>query len=785
MNRLYLILLWLFAFLVPLAGQEPLFEERAMPKDSLPDLWIVTIDMSKSMLSCRDGLSLVPEKTKSMILCNNSAKGRTDTYVLQLSGSDKNQLLVKNRDSKTYEDKSLVSDLIHKTTVFGNLDELITRLKQNVGSSALFEYDMSFTSLVRPLSVYELTLGENIDFCNYRKIYHVLITDDGDINDQWMQDYKWMRKWCPKNFSRYNEILTAVACSEFDFTSRKAGKFIELQSNTVQPRIYLTEYVTYQNDNPVNHLQTESLVTVSDFHDNRITLKMKPCGDSVNFVYVDTCRVNGHAVPVNRYVYLGDTIIVQYDKNFAKTFQNVVTIEGSYQEIYKDRILGLRYRKVPYGGELFGFFVPEETKAVERQCLRAVALLLLAILIFVRRWRECVVLKIYVNGKCMRIRRKAMNKLKNEDFFLVTVLCDNYGMPDALFYNGKGISVEDDNQTEKWGHTLKIRSFHELSIDSSMFRPNKKDGFDKIDFDPDVILKNSDEQPIKAQFSYANRLSHNLIISFEKKRDFEMKSEENKLRDCNIEMLARYYEERALEINNLRNNVQVNIIRKGTFNDILGDDYKLDYAILNIYDLNCRNRANHIFLRCSIVCNFDGNQSDAYVTKELLQVAKEKILKSEKQELGFFDMVAYREKPEDETGVEVDVSPMLTYLYLLKEGKEGKKVKRRKCRLVYSPFVDGRPPFLDGRPGLPNKTVKIYPNSVMTLLNLPFKYQNPAANKNLGDKETFNPRRKKTETLYFKGADKIGFLDDKEHNYSKGRLEGGVTNTWSLDSLVF
>ena len=555
----------------------------------------------------------------------------------------------------------------------------------------------------------------------------------------------------------------------------------------VPPFYFLTQFVTYQECNPEVKLVADSILTVSDFHNNRFTLRMKPCGDSINFVYVDTCRVNGYAVPVNQYFYLGDSVVIEYDQAFANPLQNKISVKGSYQEVYNDRVLGLRYRTVAYGNEgneLSKVFVSAETKAVGRQFLCDLIGLLLAVLAFIIVWRKLVILRIFVNGKRFSIRRKAMKRLKNDDFTLVTIAFDKYGMPNALFYKGNGISIKDDNKTQRNGRLLKISSFRELSLSSPLFRVKKEDSLSVIEFDADTVFNNLSELDNKIQFSYANRLSHNLIISFEKQHDFEIKTEENKLRDCNIGMLARYYEEHAMEIKKTRNNVQVNIIRKEAFNKILGDDYKLDYAILNIYDLNCRNRANHIFLRCSIVCNFNGNQSDADVTKKLLQVAEKNILKGERQKLGFFAAVAYKEEPEDETGVEVDASPMLTYLYLLKEGEEGKRVKTKKSRLVYSPFVDGRSPLLDGRPGLTSKTVQIYSNSVMTLLNLPVKYKKPAAKKKFGDEESFNLRRKKSETLYFKGADKIRFLD-KELNFSNGRLEGGVTNTWSLDSLVF
>ena len=124
--------------------------------------------------------------------------------------------------------------------------------------------------------------------------------------------------------------------------------------------------------------------------------------------------------------------MVKFDSTFVNHVPNKVYAAGSYQEQYQDRILGQRYRKVDYYGEFADGFVSVETKVARQQCQKTIIWsivgILVAILVFVRFWRNIEVLIIFVNGKRWSIKRKAMNKLKNDDFTLVTVVCNDYRM---------------------------------------------------------------------------------------------------------------------------------------------------------------------------------------------------------------------------------------------------------------------------------------------------------------------------------------------------------------------
>ena len=759
MKKIFSLFL-LALFLINGTSAQQILEElaRPQPKDSLPDLWIVTMDMSRSMIDAKEcpGLPTVYQQLRRLME-NHGANNEDDTFVLQWSGTDKGWMVARNGLGKTnvkfYDDGSdIVKDLILRTFFVNGFEDLISRVRSFCGNKELFRYDMSFTSIVRPLSIYELTEVEHFDFSQYRKIYHILITDDGDVNDQWMQDYKWMRKWAPKNFNRYNEILPTVACSEFDFTSRKAGKFVEHETySKTQPRIYLTEYVTYQNDNPERVLSADSLMAVADFHENSVSFLLNCDDTSVVFAYISSCMVNGHEIRVNQYLYPGDEIKVDYDKSYGKALANSISVEGFYQENYQDRILNIRPRNIDFKGILPQNFVSAETKAIEKKLLASLIIILLMTTLFILLWHNMVVLRVFVNGKCWSIRRKAMNKLKYNDYTIATVGCDDTNKTKTFFYKGKGIFITEDNNATKPGQgLLLIKTWWLGKLLSGMYKedvPPTDNSGRQLRFENEKGFQNGDA----IHFSYSNRLSHTLIIRFQSQQSVTQQKKSNPLQKRNLEMLASYYEKNADEIVSVQNNVVINLIYTKTNG----------YAVLNIFDLNSQNSSNRIFLRYSLMCLFDRKTTENKVTTQLLEVAR-RVLKSERQKAGY--MGTNTTCFSKEQTVQVDVSPMLSYLFLLKRGK---------TRMVYSPFADGKL-------NLVSKPITLFPQETMILKNMPAGYTKPVFRDEKGFSDPtiikYAPKNFKSSTLAFFGSDTIRLLDE-EKNFSYGHPEPSAEGT--------
>lgn len=741
-----------------------------LPKDSMPDLWIVTIDVSISMrenANVRQGLSSVPKKVQNLISSHSKNKEK-NTYVLQRSGAHKDNLLAKNNINNkiSYSGDELVNDLIHQTQIFNKTNNLINQLNRicrcnqdmyyyydEASIYDIFVYNMSFTSLVRPLSIYEIANRHRVDFSQYNKIYHILITDDGDNNDQWMQDYKWMKKYARKHFDRYNEILNSVACSEFDFTSRKVGKFIEIDAITHrQPHVYLTEYVTYQNNHPDRVLPADSLIEVFDFHDNAVSFSLKEDIDStIDFVYIDSCYINGYRIPVNQYLYPDEVVNVYFDRSIVNFFKNQISIKGNYQEAYQDRTLGLRHRTVALTeGLLYNNYVTAENKDIENKVLASIVGLLVLAALFILVLRNIKILHIYINGKHWCIKRKALHKLKYDNYTLASVCCSENTITGVLFYLDKGITVKDDTSVTKKGEQkLVVRSYKKLHLNN-----------ERTDF----LLSNNSlrnlvfEEAFKGgklvQFSYSDHLSHGLIIQFNESETATKKRADNPLQNLNLEMLATYYEKNAGKINTTRNNVMVNFIKKDA---IAEGEYISDYAVLNIFDTYSQNSANRIFLRYSLMCflehKVNANNAFAY----LLEIAR-KVLKDERQKIGYVETKPYTASGLISRYVEVDTAPLLSYLFLLKKGKS---------RKVYSPFKDGNLK-------LTSKNIELFPRKGMILKNIAVGYSkldygNERGGTNASSME-YSPQNLKYADLVFEGNGRIRFLGTSK-DFSYGHPE--------------
>ena len=766
MNRIFALLLLMLSIAVSMRAQS--FDD--IPQDSLPNLWVVTVDMSGSMTE-HGYYKTIVSRLMSMME-NHGLNQNRDKVMLLYSGINQSELrsssaVMAKKFGLPYKEKNFSLLLIRKGT-----DEpldyrsAMEKLKKVCSMHSSFSYDQSFTSLVRPLSIYVLAKAEKMDFKDYNNVYHVLVTDDGDTNDQWSMDYKYLSKFYNEHFLFVKKVLPSVACSDFDFISQKTGKFEEVSLMDDQPYVYLTRYTTFQDKYP-GEVEVDSLVSVEAFNDTVVTLKMKG-KDAIKLMFIDEIRVNDSLVVVKDYLYPQQRLSIPFDKAFSHPRKNRVSLSGYCQEVYVDRVLGLRERKVPVKGQLSGFYTTLETKHKDRKTLLALAAVMVAAVIAFLLWFNAYVLHIRVNGKRWSIKRKAMNRLKHDNYVLATVFLDENGLVDAAFYKGNGIRIVDDDDA-KDEDKLYIKSKKSLAIDC----PNLICNTDRKDKHAAIVEFSSQNVGDAVHFQFANRLSHNLTIEFvmhdANARVIKKVPLDSYLRECNLKMLAKYYEVNADSILSPRNNVMVNIIKKKA----LRNKYANDFAILNIFDLNSQNQAHRIYLRYSMMCFYDeSGTADAEVTEMMLKRA-EYVLKSERQPIGYVEKTAFADTIGLKSWVEVDVSPMLSYLYLLASGKK---------RLVYSPFRDGCM-------GLTHKTISVFPNKTMTLLNLPIKHAKPEIK--IDDSQitiSINGLFKKTEPMVFQGSDEIRFVNEIV-NYSYGQMihavNGDAVMAWKLDDIIF
>ena len=743
-------ILWFILWVSTISGicQTNLSFSKQTPKDSLPDLWIVTIDCSGSM---RDmDFHIIPQKYDSIVTTNQINTAQDKVLVLT-SGMSKDELWSADADSArrhnlTPFDNTFDRLLIKQKSDLLSYNQSVVLIKKLCSERRSFCYNWSFTSLVRPLTIYTLT-SRKVVFLNYNNIYHVFITDDGDPNDQWSNDYKHLKKY-RKSFEEVNNILPSVASSDFDFITKKTGKFTEITSDENQPRLYLTKYETYDEGNPETVYPIDSLLTVGEFHNDWFTLEFNNnLRSNIDFIYVDKYTINGHDIEVNEYIYPAAYILCNIEKNEALTLNNRITINGHYQETYNDRVLGKRHRTIPIIGELSKNYTSIETISLAKKCLTVLVILVLCLMAFIMIRRNLYVLNVYLCGKRYSIKKKAMNKLKYDDYNLVKIVCDKKNTQ-IYFYKDRGIYVVDNVKiTDSANKELYIairgdftnynsHLLHDVMAIKKLLKVGKYRfsllfllGYKIHRFEYDDV---ADEETIG--FEYLPGLLHTLTISIN--HSIEIHSfATNSLQETNLRMLACYQQQNADKIKSVRNNVMVNIM--ATTNT---HNYKFNYAALNIFDTNSQHSANRIFLRYSLMCFFDISEGMTYnqVSAKLVEVAKH-VLKREKQTIGTIEETPNFEDYDCKPSVTVDVSPMLSYIYLRTS---------QQSRMIYSPFTDGKI-------NLANKQVEIYPRKYMELLNFPIRCKSVIHVNRIAT--TFDARSQRYETLQFLGNDLVVF----------------------------
>lgn len=774
-NLIALLLMLAPIFLV--RGQEPIFEEnpipveRVMPKDSLPDLWIVTIDLTGSMLGDKK-YRLIPEGFKEIVGRNECDKNN-DCFLLLSSGMTKNELRGSSKKwansyGLTYCKRDFVSLLIKELSDISNYNQVYRNINRICIDSKQFKYERSFASIARPISIAFLVYNKHFDFLNYRYVYHIQITDNGDTNDQWGIEYHFLRTHYEEHFSDVNGVLPKIACSKFDFVSKGTGNFDDKdmimygQLGKKEEPLYinLTRYKTFQEEyHDIKSI--DSLLVLDDFHNDHFTIQMNPCGDSVKFVYVDSCQINGNSVYVKQYLYPDDKFVVEFDSSFINPKQNKVYVAGSYQEQYHDHILGQRYRKVEYHGEFSDVFVSVETMVARLQCLRKIiwsaVCAVLAILIFIHFWRKTKVLHIFVHGKHWSISRKAMNGLKNASFELISISHNEGIIKSVLFYKGKGIDIEDDKERTKPGQSIVFlqtkRSLRNpapipIELPRKVWKLKRVYKYNCL---VDEII-----------FSFSERLKHKLSITSVKELWQTPHFDTNPIQERNFQMLASYYESKAERFSKATNNVMINMIRR----NFLGTEYQSDYAVLNIFDLNYGNSAKKILLRYSLMCPVDLNCVASGSVKDELLSEAHRVLESEYLEEGTIELEPNNENNLFTSSIELLVSPMLSYLYI---------GNGRSRKVIYSPFKDVHLD-LSGQFDLRSKTVKLYRRyENLTMSNSP-----KLNGKSFGVVGVHSYYRD-SETLSFLGDGKVILLgEEKDYSYghrlqnSYDRLLNGV-----------
>jgi hypothetical protein len=315
--------------------------------DSLGTIWIITVDKSGSMLT---GISVNAMATNVYNrLSNNEYLNKIDfnkdRFLFYCSGYSWNTNIgLGNEISKAPRfDTSFIHNTDNRLHSFTNKTDFTEQIKDIVAQNN-YSHKLSFVSQIRVFSIVKAVefLKQHNENKNFRNIKIINITDDADINDQWLTDYKNLKKWAPNKVEEVGNITSKYIYNilngrgygnlEEVFADEKATPHIWIYDYTTKQSI--TEQIQNENCFKITALDGESMQFIPqiDYYNN----------DKILFFRIDRVIVKNENNIVNQR--FNDTINLNlnYENDFAK---NKIQVFGSFQVQYTDSIWGEHYKK--------------------------------------------------------------------------------------------------------------------------------------------------------------------------------------------------------------------------------------------------------------------------------------------------------------------------------------------------------------------------------------------------------------------------------------------------------
>ena len=356
----------------------------AIVADSLPNLWIVTMDKSGSMtVSARGGVkenlnyvirmlkeSVYPYinfKKDHFVFYNTGIVNRgeefdevfknlkgsfTDAYIHQYGYVHKRRKSIK-----------LDENLGFFTNKESGLDDILTEyMEASKDWQNVYLYQKSFVSLISPLALNKTIKifkkkeqNPRYNLQNFNKIFVLSITDDADAvsdkNDQWLTDYKTIKKY-PKLLKEINDVISSLVTSPFNLTQKPFARFVPVKNMSDNYwKILLYRYETFQSlPDTLKQANLLDLKKMDDVKQLRV-LQNTINGDSIELISLQTIKFNDSIYRAN---YTFDDII-SLDLKPNKFLKNNLTVEGFAQVVYEDSVLGKKRKKI-YFKQNFSYY---------------------------------------------------------------------------------------------------------------------------------------------------------------------------------------------------------------------------------------------------------------------------------------------------------------------------------------------------------------------------------------------------------------------------------------------
>jgi len=329
--------------------------------DSFGNLYIITIDNSGSMVwnahDKRDTnrRQIIAESVYQRLLNDtntfkplNHIHYDSDKFIFFNSGIFTTTQQISHLKNQPRFEFSFIHHTDTAFNMFSNKKELLERIKMQLATNQ-YEYCLSFVSQIRLFSLIKaLNLArKTADLSVFHRIFVIIVTDDGDQNDQWMTDYETVKKSAPKKLVEIASATKKYLYNPFDPQSdySKLGTFFETSVASEKPYIYFNEYVTGQSGTTSIK---DSVFEITAAGNKTISLKShikQFGGNAIGFFHLNKIVLNGISIPVN-VNFSNDTVIAVPTAHIISS--NNISVRGYFQQAYIDPVLGKHYRKVNY-----------------------------------------------------------------------------------------------------------------------------------------------------------------------------------------------------------------------------------------------------------------------------------------------------------------------------------------------------------------------------------------------------------------------------------------------------
>ncbi len=327
--------------------------------DSLGNLWIVTIDKSGSMLWNSQQQYIFSNRFP---VADNVSKRLVEKPIFNEVNYKKDKFIFFNSGILHDVDLNLLkfqhrfdTSFIHHTDAtlhsFGDEKNLVSHIQSQLEQGD-YTYRFSFVSQIRLFSIIKGLnfIKERNLTADFNHIYLITITDDADQNDQWMSDYKTVKKYAPQKLTDVNELTTKYLYNPFNSKSdvSRTGTFDEKYIDESEiPHINLYEYKTTQSATAFVDSVTSflSIKAVKDYAVNLSVAKKDFESDSILFYYIESIVIDDSTYSVNKYFTDTITIPTQLTNWFN---YNKILVKGYFQVQYTDSILGNHFKKYEF-----------------------------------------------------------------------------------------------------------------------------------------------------------------------------------------------------------------------------------------------------------------------------------------------------------------------------------------------------------------------------------------------------------------------------------------------------